>query len=412
MAVLTRPWGERLTPDMAIRFDAGRLGKIERTPQGGARIPAALTRVGVLNYRNADGSTRREFRPPEEVFRQDSLATLRSATVTEGHSAWVTPENWQTHARGHVAEGSARQDGDFVAAELVVQAGTPLARIDSRELRELSCGYSCDYDPTPGEWNGQRYDGVQRNIVYNHIAMLGENEGRAGRECAMRLDSSAAICDEFPAPAGQQGPGVREGIKTMKIRFDGKEYDLTSTTDLAALQGVLDKARTDALAATDALKEATAKADREKGRADGLDGELKKEREEFPKRLDSAVAARVALETTAAALLGTAFNGRRKDDKGADVRKTDREIMVEVVRGDSAEFSDAGTSDDYVRARFDIVREKNKRSDSITAVIENVQQLKDSAPVQREDSSFTVDEIRAASIEATRNAWNTPAAKA
>jgi hypothetical protein len=278
---------------MAIRFDAGRLGKIERTPQGGARIPAALTRTGVLNYLNADGSTRRELRPPEEVFRQDSLATLRSATVTEGHAAWITPENYQTHTRGHVAE-NVREDGSLVAAELIVQSSDSLKRIDTRELTELSAGYTCDFDPTPGEWQGQRYDGVQRNIKYNHVALLAPGAGRAGRECGLRLDSAAAICvDEFPAPAGQQSPGVREGITTMKIRFDGKEYDLASTTDLAALQGVLDKSRTDAAAAIDALKEANTKAEKATARADGLDVELKKEREEFPKRLDSAVAARV-----------------------------------------------------------------------------------------------------------------------
>src|SRR5687768_4092559 len=141
---------------MAIRFDAGRLGKIERTPQGGARIPAALTRTGVLTYTNADGTTRRELRPPEEVFRQDSLDTLRSATVTEGHAAWITPENFREFNRGHVAEGSVRQDGELVAAQLVVQEAASIKRIDTRELTELSMGYTCDYDATPGEWHGQR----------------------------------------------------------------------------------------------------------------------------------------------------------------------------------------------------------------------------------------------------------------
>jgi RNase H-fold protein (predicted Holliday junction resolvase) len=198
----------------------------------------------------------------------------------------------------------------------------------------------------------------------------------------------------------------------MIIHLDGKEYDLNKPGELASFNIKLEKVRTDSVAALDALKEVNVKADKEKGRADQLDADLKKERAEFPVRLDAAVAERVALETTAAALLGTAFAGRRKDAAGAEVRKTDREIMVEVVRADSAEFSDAGKSDDYVRARFDLVREKGKRADSITTVIEQVQQLKDGVPVVRQDASFTVDEIRAESITATRNAWNTPAAKA
>lgn len=387
---------------MATRYDAGLLGKIERTPQGGARIPAVLTRVGILPYRNRDGSPRLEFRPPEEVFRQDSLATLRSATVTEGHSTWVTPETWQGHARGHVAESSVRQDGDLVVAELVVQASTPLKRIDTSELRELSCGYECDYDPTPGEWNGQRYDGVQRNIRYNHVALLGANEGRAGRECAMRLDSATAVCDEFPAPAGQQPPGTREGIKTMQIRIDGKDYDVSKPEGVTALHAAFDAQR-------EALATANTSLAKEKGRADGLDAELKKEREEFPKRLDSAVSARVALETSAATIIGSEFSNKRKDDKGQEVAKTDREIMVEVVRADSASFDATGQPDEYVRARYDIVREKGKRADSIGSVLEQVQQVKDAvpAPVKREDATFTAAEIAAEATDRIRNAWQT-----
>jgi hypothetical protein len=332
--------------------------------------------------------------------------------VTEGHAAWITPENYQTHTRGHVAE-NVREDGALVAAELIVQSSDSLKRIDTRELTELSAGYTCDFDPTPGEWQGQRYDGVQRNIRYNHVALLAPGAGRAGRECGLRLDSAAAICvDEFPAAAAVTSGRAPESITTMKIRFDGKEYDLASTTDLAALQGVLDKSRTDASAATDALRELNLKFDKDKGRADGLDVELKKERESFPTRLDSAVADRVALETTASTILGATFSSKRKDSNGAEARMSDREIMVAVVRGDSADFSDTGKSDEYVRARFDLVREKGRRADGISAVLGHVSQLNEGTPLVREDSTFSADDVRADSIAETRNAWKTKPAQA
>ena len=38
--------------------------------------------------------------------------------------------------------------------------------------RELSCGYYCDLDETPGEYEGQRYDARQRNIRGNHLALV------------------------------------------------------------------------------------------------------------------------------------------------------------------------------------------------------------------------------------------------
>lgn len=161
-------------------------------------MDAGLTRVGILEYRNPDGSIRREFRPPEEVFHPESLASLAGAPVLDGHSTWVTPETFSTHSRGHVVEGTPRQDGELVAADLVVQDAGTLKRVERRDLSEISCGYTCGViDPTPGEWNGKRYDCVQRAIRYNHVALLPAGTGRAGRECALRLDAAEPVSEAY-----------------------------------------------------------------------------------------------------------------------------------------------------------------------------------------------------------------------
>lgn len=383
------------------RFDAGRLGKIERTPQGGVRVPAALTRTGVLPYRNADGSTRYELRPPDEVFRADSLASLRSAPVTRGHAAWITPDNWKQHALGHVVEGSERQDGDKLAAVLVVQESATIERLDSGEDREISMGYTCDFDATPGTYNGQRYDGVQRKIVYNHVALLGAGEGRAGRDVGVRLDSAdlALACDESPAaPAAPIAGASPEGNRPMKIRFDGKEYDVTKPDEALALQHAADKVRTDATAAVSEKDKVQAKldqavADLGKARTDAAD----------TKRFDAAVAARVELESAARTSLGADF-----DPKG----KTDREIMVAVVRGDSKDFKDDGKSDDYVRSRFDAVIEKGAVAGSITRVIEGVRQdVKDkTTPAPKREDAIDPEASAQKMRERNANAWKgTPA---
>lgn len=392
------------------RFDAGRLGKIERTPQGGVRVPAALTRTGVLTYRNPDGSTRRELRPADEVFRADSLATLRSAPVTEGHGAWVTPENYQSAALGHVSDSSVRRDGDLVSAELVIQSGVALPRLDSGDLHELSCGYALDYDPTPGVWNGERYDGVQRNIRYNHVALLPPGAGRAGRDVALRLDAAdAAACEEFPAfPAGQDPGNTRKERTNMIIRLDGKDYDTDKPADVAALTAAGDRLRQDA-------KDAAAALEREKARADQAESDLKKEREGFQARVDSAVSELVSLRSTAARVLGAEYDFKRADgaDKGA------REIMLDVIRADQAEFKDtddAGKprSDEYVRARFDGVAEKGTRFDSIDrapAVLASVRTP--AAPDNKPAPVLNADKTRQDMIEHNRNAWKgeTAAAK-
>jgi hypothetical protein len=52
------------------RYDTVTLAgqSFEPTPQGGIRARGRFTRSGVLDYDLPDGTTRREWRPPEEVF--------------------------------------------------------------------------------------------------------------------------------------------------------------------------------------------------------------------------------------------------------------------------------------------------------------------------------------------------------
>ena len=45
-----------------------------------------------------------------------------------------------------------------------------LDKIKSGQLKDNSIGFSCDKDVTPGEFQGQKYDYVQRNICIDHLA--------------------------------------------------------------------------------------------------------------------------------------------------------------------------------------------------------------------------------------------------
>jgi hypothetical protein len=176
---------------VAYRLDLrGSVRKYEKTPQGGMRVGAGLTRGdAVFEYTQANGTIVREFRPLDEVSRADSLETLRSAPVTLGHPPGkVTRANYRKYAVGQL-EGLPRMDDTIVAGELVVQAEDALTAVESRQAREVSCGYECDIDPTPGETaSGERYDAIQRNIRYNHVALV--PRGRAGSAVCLRLDSN------------------------------------------------------------------------------------------------------------------------------------------------------------------------------------------------------------------------------
>ncbi|MCX7015414.1 MAG: alpha/beta hydrolase fold domain-containing protein, partial [Candidatus Sumerlaeota bacterium] len=49
----------------------------------------------------------------------------------------------------------------------------------------LSCGYTCDLEHTPGNWMGIKYDAIQRNIRYNHMAVV--KAGRAGDAAKLHM---------------------------------------------------------------------------------------------------------------------------------------------------------------------------------------------------------------------------------
>ena len=51
------------------------------------------------------------------------------------------------------------------------------------DQKELSSAYGYDADMTPGVYEGQRYDGVMRNMRGNHVCMV--KKGRAGSDVAL-----------------------------------------------------------------------------------------------------------------------------------------------------------------------------------------------------------------------------------
>lgn len=193
-----------------------------------------MARSGVLEY--SDGQrTWREYRPPEEVFAEDSLATLRGAVVTDMHPPkLVTPETYASVARGH-ADGAARRDGDLLVTDMMVQEAGLCRAIEAGERRELSCGYTCEVERTPGVTpEGEHYDAIQRRIRHNHIALLPPGEGRSGPEVSLRLDGAAV---EVSA-----GTSAAKGNPSMKkIKIKGREIKLDAAEDEAAAQSAVDE---------------------------------------------------------------------------------------------------------------------------------------------------------------------------
>lgn len=395
---------------MAFRYDASRLEKVQRTPAGYIRVDANVTMPGVFSYTGPDGKTRREYRPPEEVFKAESIASLRDATVTNLHPpVRVDAKNAKKYSIGHQS-GEPKQTPTGIATAIVINDADGIARVDSKDLQECSCGYDMREDHTPGLTPaGEHYDLVQRDILYNHIALGPQGWGRQGSSVSLRLDSN-----------GDQTEHVEEKKKSkmkVQLRIDGKdlEFEAGSTEHLQAQSLIdsrndarikeLETANTTQLAKIDSLTADNVAKDKTlaeaKARQDAAEAEQKK-------------LARGVLENAAKKILGDMkLDGLSDDD-----------IRIAAIKKQSPEFTtdgkDAKTLPVYLAARFDLEIEKSVRADGDSGSIAT--ELEGVGPKVRRDGKETTykidaqnpdpDAARAAMVSATQNSWKRPERKA
>lgn len=348
----------------AVRVDVGRLAKATKTAVG-VRVEGVVARAGLLEYRRADGTTFVEYLPAEEAGRLDSLASLRDAPVTVAHpgggTRMVTPATFREDAVGH-ASGEPRFDGKNVIADLAIQELDAIGRVDRGELAELSAGYRLLIDPTPGTFEGRRYDAVQRNRVYNHIALLPRGAARAGAEASLRLDGTGAAEDvavmqtdaddlRTPGRAPSRARELEVRVDSMKPtqRIDGIEYEVGSAAWSQACERRDAKAASELAAAIKRAEEAEKKTTSEAARADSAEKRVKElEAELAPARIDARVAERSSLVEKVRPVLGEAEKLDGKSDhelRLAVVQKLDPDFKVDSI--------EASQRETYVRARFE-----------------------------------------------------------
>lgn len=335
------------------RLDHSQVGEFREDSRGGLRADARPTRIGIFEYSTPSGDVWRELRPAEEVFKADSLSTLAGCPLTVGHPKDpVTPETWRDVSVGHVAD-DVRQDGNLVAAHVVVQEAGAVSKAKSKSLVELSCGYSCDLDITPGEFEGQRYDAIQRNIVYNHLALLPRGMARGGPQLRLRVDAKNELILDA---------GLPEAASEEPVKAASQPFGMT-------------------------LEEALAEIEKLRAKNDSLEAELRSANERND-GADERVALGVQLRLDARTILGA----------DAKLPKTDREIMTEVVKklDPTFEITDK-TTDTYLQARFDSHVSLHKR--------EQTQKLRDRGDGSNAGSEDPVEAARNKMVERNRNSW-------
>ena len=175
-----------MTPKLTrvVRLDSVPLDKAYYTDEGYLADRPVLTSTGIFEYTNPDGSIRRELRLPEEVFKPESLKSYRGKPIVITHDAGlITKDNVHENSVGTILSEGYRS-GNNVVADIVIHDTDAMKNAG---LKELSLGYNLDLDETPGVWNGQPYDAIQRNIIINHLALV--LEARAGDQARLNIDS-------------------------------------------------------------------------------------------------------------------------------------------------------------------------------------------------------------------------------
>jgi hypothetical protein len=184
------------------RYDRAVLRAPRRTPEGFLLAEGFIAKPGVLVYRNADGSTRRELVLPEELHKPSSLATLGRKPMTLEHPPpeveRVDASNVQQYGVGDIDGDVDVTDDGYVRIKMCIRRKDAVEAVEAGK-QELSAGYVCRIENTAGNHPEYGpYDCIQRDRDYNHGAIT--DVGRAGPSVKLRADSADAVLVEPLSP--------------------------------------------------------------------------------------------------------------------------------------------------------------------------------------------------------------------
>jgi len=182
-------------------------------------VPAIITREGVYDY---DGML--IYEPAEEV--EKAAFTAMNAWIVEEHPPEIILSKPQL-IRGTVR--NPRFEKDRIKAELVFFKNrcNPkyLEDIKNGKARSVSIGFFFDAIPQKGEWNGQHYDYVKRDILIDHVA-VGSWQGRCSYPlCGIGVDTLKGA-DPYPNEHAcrLREPETLDIVGSGERKHNGKTY--------------------------------------------------------------------------------------------------------------------------------------------------------------------------------------------
>lgn len=241
-----------------------------------------ISKVGVFDYLGREigapdpNRLYKVYRPAEALADPECIESFKLAPFIDEHAMlgkFGIPAE-RKGMQGVIGE-QVYFDEPYLRGNLRIHSTAAQALVNNGKI-ELSPGYRCKYDFTPGVFDGQRYDAIQHTIRGNHLALV--DEGRTGPDVSVQdhvshftitLDSAEVLAmpttiEELQALIKQ---AVAEALAAMKAEEGAVELDAsTDPMKPAAADPVkdADPAATAAEAVAAAAAEAAAKVAGEK----------------------------------------------------------------------------------------------------------------------------------------------------
>ena len=190
-----------------------------------------IAKAGVFEYLGREisdklpaGELYKVYRPWEEL--EKTAKDFEGMPVKFGHE-WVEPSKRDVKI-GSIS-GEVKLEEPYLVADIKIYDKQAIEAITNAGIVDLSPGYIAKYTAEDGKYHGEEYDFTQRDIKYNHLAIV-EN-GRSGKDIK--------INDSKPHESGVENTGDKEMSKNLKqnalyaLSHAKKVYDecITSKTD-------------------------------------------------------------------------------------------------------------------------------------------------------------------------------------
>jgi hypothetical protein len=339
-----------------FREDATFKPKLKKTKEGYLKGTAYISKFNnVQRYFNSDGSERLEFRPKDEVLKQEALDSLKGIVITCEHprDSFVDCTNVDKFTVGYTGESIVINENK-VGINLTITHKDAIAQIQ-RGKRGLSVGYTLSLKREDGVFEGKKYTHIQENISANHLSIV--QEGNAGPDVKINTDSM----QEYR-------------VDSLEFEMENEEVNMDSVQENEVKEVVEDKVEEKEVVEDKVEDKAEEKVEAVVAtNTDSLESAIKnlnslvekltiiKNNNDSDKGFQEAVFARCNLLDNAKRVMNV--------DKLHD--KSDRFVMEEVLKSKDKTLNLDGKSEDYVKARFDLLIESVKK-DPIKKQIQNL----------------------------------------